>query len=51
MKSRLIFIDLGYVGINIALLAVNNESQPLSITLFVISLVKLFSLYENLRMF
>lgn len=51
MKSRLIFIDIGYVAINIALLAVNNESQPLSIVLFVISIVKLFSLYENLRMF
>ena len=51
MKSQLIFIDIGYVAINIALLAVDNDSQPLSIILFVISIIKLFSLYENLRTF
>ncbi len=51
LKNRTVLIDMAYVAINIALLAVQNDSSPLSVALFIISLVKLFSLYENLRTF
>ncbi len=50
-KNRTVLIDMTYVAINIALLAVQNDSSPLSVALFIISLIKLFSLYENLRTF
>lgn len=45
------FIDLAYVGINIALLILKNDSEGLSIALFIVSLLKLFTLYDNLRTF
>lgn len=49
--NRTVFIDTAYVAINIALLILHNDSSALSVALFIISIVKLFSLYENLRTF
>ena len=51
LKNRTVFIDMAYVAINIAVLALNNDSSGLSVALFIISIIKLFTLYENLRTF
>lgn len=51
LMTFFVFIDLAYVGINIASLSVGNDNAGIAVALFILSLVKLFSLYDNMRVF
>ena len=50
-QSFFVWIDIAYIGINVASLVNGNNNAGLAVASFIISLLKIFSLYENLRMF
>lgn len=51
LMSLYVFIDFAYVSINIASLSVGNNNTGIAVALFLISMFKLFTLIQNLRVF